>query len=180
VEKIAPGAFSKTLRERGRKIPIMFSHGRDPQIGEMTLGRVRDLHEDAEGVAYEVELFDGIPPLLLAGLKAGSYGASFRAKLVKDQFDPKPGKSRHNPLGLPESVVTELSLREFGPTPVPAYETTSAEVRSVTDVYVPQVRVATDLRTSRPERKPYWLLGDDGEEPYWKINRKDRHALTSS
>jgi HK97 family phage prohead protease len=179
-EKIRPGAFSKTLKERGNRIPVMFSHGADPVIGLQILGRVRDIAEDTNGVRYEVDLFDGLPQLLLEGLRAGSYGASFRAKLIKDQFDPRPGRSSHNPAGLPESIVTELSLREFGPVATPAYADTSAEIRSVTDEYAGGARVAADQRTTRPDPKPSWLLGDD-EEPYWQLtNRKDQHALTSA
>ena len=53
VEKIQRGAFAKTIRERGTRIPIMFSHGKDPVVGLQVLGQVRDLHEDAQGVAYE-------------------------------------------------------------------------------------------------------------------------------
>jgi hypothetical protein len=115
----------------------------------------------------------------MEGLRAGTYGASFRAKLVKDKFNPKPGRSARNPEGIPESTVTELQLREFGPVALPAYGDTTAEIRSVTDVYVPQVRVAADPRTTRPDSKPSWLLGDE-EEPYWLLKRKDRHALASS
>jgi HK97 family phage prohead protease len=178
MERIQPGAFAKTIRESGRKVQVMFNHGRDPQLGLMTLGRVRDLAEDDRGVKYVVDLFAGLPELLMEGLRAGTYGASFRAKLMKDGFDPRPGKSSHNPAGIPESVVKELSLREFGPTAMPAYGDTTAEVRSVTDVYVPQVRVAATAHQHEPDR-PYWQLGDD-DEPYWKLQRKERHGLASA
>jgi hypothetical protein len=71
--------------------------------------------------------------------------------------------------------VTELQLREFGPVALPAYGDTTAEVRSVTDVYVPQIRLAA---TEGSDAKPSWLLGDD-EEPYWKLQRrKENHGRT--
>jgi hypothetical protein len=84
-----------------------------------------------------VDLLDGLPQLLMEGLRSGTYGPSFRAKLVKDVFKHKPGKSEHNPGGIPESVVTELALKELGPTPVPAYHETSAEIRSLNDEFIP-------------------------------------------
>jgi HK97 family phage prohead protease len=170
MERIAPGAFTKTLKERGNNLPIMFSHGKDPQIGMMTLGRVRDISEEADGVRYAVDLFDGLPQLLVEGLKAGSYGASFRAKLVKDRFTQRPGRSEHNPSGIPESVVQELALREFGPTPIPQYLETSAEIRSLNDDFVP-IRSVADLppihATSEPE-KPVWFLE---RKPVWFLER---------
>jgi phage head maturation protease len=161
MERIARGAFTKTIRERGNRIPIMFSHGTDAVLGTQILGRVRDLHEDGEGVRYEVELFDGIPTLLERGLEAGAYGSSFRAKLVKQDLVRRPGRSTHNPLGLPESTVQELALREFGPCPNPTYRDASAEIRSVADEFMP-VRVAADVprvhATNEPPEMPSWYL----------------------
>jgi HK97 family phage prohead protease len=183
MEMIQPGAFKKTLQERGNRIPVMFSHGHDPVIGLQILGAVRDIAEDANGVRYEVSLFDGLPQLLLEGLRAGSYGASFRAKLVRDRFTARPGKSSHNPTGLPESVVTELNLREFGPVATPAYADTTAEIRSLTDQYMPQVRVAETVAKTRPvESKPPWYLEqDDDELPSWHLSsRKERYGLASA
>jgi phage head maturation protease len=172
MERIAPGSFTKTIRERGNRIPIMFSHGTDAVVGTQILGRVRDLREDGEGVQYEVELFDGIPTLLERGLEAGAYGSSFRAKLVKQHLVRRPGRSTHNPLGLPESTVQELALREFGPCPNPAYQDASAEIRSVADEFMP-VRVVADVpricATSEPVEKPYWLLE---REPSWLLEPK--------
>jgi HK97 family phage prohead protease len=183
VERIQAGSFSKSIKERGARIPVMFSHGRDPVVGLQILGSVRELVEDRHGVRYTVDLYDGLPQLLLEGLRRGSYGASFRARPVKEQFTARPGRSPHNPTGLPESVVTELALSEFGPTSLPAYTDTTAEVRSVTDQYTPGVRLAAEVpKTQRalPEPLPSWQLGADEPEPYWKLNRKDQHGLTSA
>jgi HK97 family phage prohead protease len=194
-EKIQRGAFKKSIRERGNRIPVMFSHGHDPVLGLQVLGRVRDIGEDANGVRYEVDLFDGLPQLLLEGLRAGAYGASFRAKLVKDRYTARPGRSEHNPTGLPESVVTELALSEFGPVAQPAYRDTSAEIRSVTDQYAPRVHMGgyaegqaaprspggssvAKPQRALPEPLPSWHLGSEPSEPYWLLNRKEHRGLT--
>src|SRR6266513_762922 len=144
------------------------SHGRHPSLGMLTIGRLRVIHEEADGVHYEVDLFDGLPQLLMEGLRSGTYGASFRAKLVKDNFTHRPGKSEHNPDGIAESVVTELALRELGPTPVPAYLETSAEIRSLNDEFAPARGPSTSRRrpsppVSEPE-KPAWEL--EQSKPY--------------
>ena len=39
VERIAPGAFTKTLEERGDRVKVLFNHGFDPSIGDKPLGK---------------------------------------------------------------------------------------------------------------------------------------------
>jgi phage head maturation protease len=169
-ELIRPRTFAKTIQERGHEIPVLYSHGRDSAIGTAILGKVRSLSEDSRGAHYEVELFDGIPPLLLAGLKEGRYGSSFRARVVKEEVDQRPGRSSFNPKGIPQSIVSELALLDIGPTSLPAYGATSAQVRG-----------AEILNSVNVEPRPPWLLGeDDDEEPYWLLQRKDRHGLASA
>jgi phage head maturation protease len=52
LERIAPGAFKKTFREKTPK--VLFQHGQDPQIGDKPLGPIESLAEDETGAAYEV------------------------------------------------------------------------------------------------------------------------------
>jgi HK97 family phage prohead protease len=182
MEMIQPGAFSKTIRESGRRVQVLFSHGQDPQIGLQSLGKIRSLEENAAGVDYEVELFRGLPELLLQGLEAGAYGASFRAKPIKTRDDPYPTPSDRNPKRLPESVISELRLREFGPCPLPAYAETTAGLRSVSDDYTPLVvrkRAIVPAESKQESPPPYWQLQRPDEEPRWKLRgRKDeRYAL---
>jgi hypothetical protein len=111
-----------------------------------------------------------------------AYGASFRAKLIKARDDPMPRRSDYNPSRLPESVVTELQLREFGPTLLPAYAETSAGIRSLSDDFMPTVvRKRAIVPAYSATVLPAWQLqGRDAEtEPYWQLtNRKDEcHAL---
>jgi hypothetical protein len=70
---------------------------------------------------------------LLPGLEAGLYGASFRFRVIKEEFDKEPERSKHNPEGIPERTVQELQLYEFGPVTFPAYAGATAGVRSMTD-----------------------------------------------
>jgi HK97 family phage prohead protease len=172
MEKIQRGAFAKSIRERGTRLPVMYSHGHDPTLGSQLIGKVRDLYETDEGAYYAVDLFDGLPPLLLEGLRSGAYDASFRAKVVKEKFTERPGRSPHNPDGIPESVVSELALREFGPTSLPAYTDTTADVRSISEEFLPPrpalVREAALKRREPTTAKPGWFLTTD-DEPYWLL-----------
>jgi HK97 family phage prohead protease len=126
LEQIRRGAFAKTFRERKPK--VLFQHGTDPVVGKQVLGVPKTLREDTAGAYYEVGLFDGIPPLLLAGLRAGAYGASFRFEVVAEEYVSRPKKSSYNPRGLPERTITEARVFEFGPVTFPAYPSASAVV----------------------------------------------------
>jgi len=163
LERIQSGAFAKTIAENADRVPVLFSHGKDPTIGGQILGSLRSLSEGSEGARYEVSLYDGVPPLLLAGLREGKYGSSFRAQVVKEDFIPRPARSRHNPLGLPESLIQEVKLLDVGPTPLPAYDATTAKVRSL------------DLEALKPRalefvgERPSWFLERDN--PAWLLER---------
>lgn len=132
-ERIAPGAFTKTFAEDRDAIRVLFQHGRDPQIGDKVLGPIVTLREDDYGAAYEVELFDSVPPLVMEGLRADLYGASFRFRVMREELVDRPERSTFNPEGLPERTIREAKVFEFGPVTFPAYEGATAGVRSLTD-----------------------------------------------
>lgn len=132
MERVAPGAFAKTISESVSKMRVLFNHGKDV-LGQQILGPIRSLKEDNLGAAYEVPLFDGIPPLILAGLRAGQYGSSFRFGVEREEYVSKPRKSDYNPLGIPERTIKEARVREFGPVTFGAYAGATAGVRSITD-----------------------------------------------
>lgn len=162
IERIAPGAFRKTIKERAAAIRCLYRHGWDPQIGDKVLGTLSVLREDAEGLWYEAPLDDTSYGRDLApGLRNGQYGASFRGAVVKETWNKKPAASDYNPNALPERSLTELSLRELGPCTFGAYESATASLRSLDDMFERlQARPdlleqflarATDLRTRRAE-----------------------------
>lgn len=134
LERFAPGAFKKTFAENVRNMRVLFQHGMDPQVGEKVLGSIGQLAEESGGARYEVPLFDtSYVRDLLPGLKAGEYGTSFRFRVMKEEREEKPERSKHNPEGLPERTVTEAKVMEFGPVTFPAYEGATAGLRSATD-----------------------------------------------
>jgi HK97 family phage prohead protease len=131
VERIAPGAFKKTFQER-RDMRVLLQHGRDPDVGDKPIAVPETLREDAEGAFYQARLLDGLPELVVSGLRAKQYGASFRFSVMKEDFVKDPGRSEHNPKGLPERTLRELRVPEFGPVTFPAYTEASAGLRSMT------------------------------------------------
>lgn len=57
-ERLAPGCFAKTFKERGSRIKVLFNHGRDPVVGDKVLGSINHLAENRRGASYEVDLLD--------------------------------------------------------------------------------------------------------------------------
>lgn len=137
LERLAPGSFRKTLKERGDQIRCLFQHGYDFVVGDKPLGPFTELREDGEGLYYEVPLLDTqYNAELIPGLEAGLYGASFRFRVMREEMVQEPGVSAYNPKGLPERTIKELTLFEGGPVTFGAYPEATAGMRSVTDEFM--------------------------------------------
>jgi HK97 family phage prohead protease len=137
LERVAPGATRKTLREQGQNIKLLLEHGQDPTVGQKPLGRFTDLREDEQGVFYDAELYDAnYVNELIPALRDGQYGASFRFNVVREEWNDNPEPSDANPKGLPERTLKEVRIAEMGPVLWGAYPTATAQARSLTDVFV--------------------------------------------
>jgi phage head maturation protease len=143
MERIAPSAFTKTFEERTPK--VLFEHGQDPELGNKPLGVPDVLEIRRKGPYYEVPLFKGVPDLVVSGLRAGSYGASYRFSVQRENFNRDAKPSEYNPKGLPERTLLEVSVPEFGPVVFPADPGASASVRSLTDEFMARRLVAGGL-----------------------------------
>jgi len=136
MERISPAAFAKTIKENVAQMRCLFQHGKDPVFGEKPLGPIKSVRSTSKGVEYEVPLLDTTynrdlismlrsdPPVL---------GSSFRFAVTRDEIEPRPARSDHNPDGLPERTIRELRMSEFGPVTFPAYAGTTSGLRSITD-----------------------------------------------
>lgn len=124
VERLVPGAFTKTLKDNASRVKVLFNHGFDPSIGDKPLGKPSVMEEDKRGLRVEVPLDDtSYNRDLLASLRSGALdGMSFRFSVVKEKWDESEE--------LPVRTLKEVRLYEFGPVTFPAYEATSAGVRS--------------------------------------------------
>lgn len=136
LEQVAPGAFQKTFAQQGNRIRVLLEHGNDPSVGQKPLGSITDLREDPTGAYYEVSLLDaGYVNDLKPALEAGLYGASFRFRVIREDFVARPAKSTENPNGLPTRRILEAQVFEFGPVLWGAYPAATADIRSVTDEF---------------------------------------------
>jgi len=162
MEMTLPGAFTKTFAENRSRMKIIYDHGQDRNIGRKPLGPLEDITDRADGpdagLDYEGALLDApYNRELLPGLKAGVYGSSYRFDIPNrdgDKWAYKPGRSDHNPEGLPEHTVREARIRELGPTPFPVGEGTSAGVRSMTAEYLRGLLADTAETPTEPAVEP--------------------------
>lgn len=157
MKRIQRGTFSKSIRESLRNVPALSSHGKDVALGETILGTIESIEEAPDAAVARVTLFPNVPGPLVDGLRAGVYGASFRGRPIKSKTDYHPGRSAHNPDGIPEVTRQEIALRDIGPTPFAAYQGTTAQIQTPGDALVP----ARSRRRERSEiERPYWSLRD--------------------
>jgi HK97 family phage prohead protease len=134
MERVAPGAFAASLTRQRPK--ILFNHGRDPRIGGLPLAVALTVREDERGGFYSAPLLDtAYVAELLPGLRAGAYGASFRFKVMREDWDEYPSRSTFNPDGLRERTIRAADVFEIGPVVFPAYAGATAGVRSLTDLF---------------------------------------------
>lgn len=124
LERIAPGAFAKTIKER--KPVLQFAHGQDTAIGTVPIGAFQTLREDDTGLYVKARLFDN--PLTLPVRQAIAGGAidgmSFRFRVPKDKDTWERVKG-----DLPRRTVHEAIVYEAGPVVFPAYAGTNVGVR---------------------------------------------------
>lgn len=153
LERIVPGAFARTFAERGDKIRVLYDHGHDPSIGNKPLAVPNELREDRTGAYYEAELFEAsYVEDLLPALRAGQLGASFRFKVMAEDWVEPDRASKHNPGKLPERSITDIELYEFGPVTFPAYDSATSGVRSGSDQFIERLLANEDVLARYIER----------------------------
>jgi len=178
MEQIAPGAAAKTIRENRANMRILLQHGRDPQLGDKPIAPIDTVEENDLGGYAEGRLFDGLDPLVVEGLRAGVYGASFRFRVMREEIVEEPGESEHNPHGLPERTIKEMAVQEFGPVTWGAYSEASAGVRSITDeMYFGAMRGMPAERLR--EVAAFWRTLDDKLSPESNLDAPSEEAAES-
>lgn len=137
-EQISPMAFAKTLSERTGQIGVFYNHGRSidgfpSDRFSMPLGRPLEIRADQRGLLTVTQYNrTQVADEVLESIRNGDIkGQSFSGMMVKStpQAPPRRGYARSRDGSLPLVTRTEIALREYGPTPFPAYE--GAEVLGV-------------------------------------------------
>lgn len=128
VERIAPGAFTKSLGE-ARNIRMFLNHNSDMLLAS-TRNKSLRLTEDEIGLRVEADLPDtSIGRDLSTLLKRGDVDS------MSFGFQPVKYKTETDKKGVDRTVHTEVRLFEVSPvTSWPAYDATSAFVRHLADL----------------------------------------------
>jgi len=135
MERVQPGAFAKTLSERGPagngSVLCLFDHGYDMHIGDKVVAVPDAAGEERNGAFLEGDLLDTSYNRDLApALRRGAYGSSFMFNVIRDAWDHEPEPSDDNPDGLPVRTIEEVRLFEAGPVTWPANPAATAQLNS--------------------------------------------------
>ena len=129
-ERIAKGAFKKTISER---TPVLqFDHGSHPLIGSIPLGSITQLREDDRGLFVRARLSDNwlVEPIRDAIRDGAVNGMSFRFRAIRDEIDEEAEWAKTFGDDVPGRTLLEVAMPELGPVVFPAYEATEVGVRN--------------------------------------------------
>jgi HK97 family phage prohead protease len=144
-EEIAPTAFDRTLAERGTRFGCFYNHastlhGTPSERASVPLGTPLEVRADARGL-LTVTRYNRTPLAdeVLEAIRNGDITAqSFSGRMIQSK-PSKPGRGPYRPGRGGELVTvvrTEIALREYGPTPMPAFEGAAIlGVRSLADQF---------------------------------------------
>jgi HK97 family phage prohead protease len=140
-EVIGRSAFDKTIAERGGKFGVFYNHGMTlhgtpSERHSMPIGTPVEVRADQRGV-FTVTKYNRtqLADEVLEAINSGAItGQSFSGRMI--QSTPKRGPYRGRGGEIPTVTRSEIALREYGPTPFPAYEDASiTNVRALIRAY---------------------------------------------
>lgn len=152
-EQISPDAFKRTVGIRGTNIGVFYNHaktmyGTPSDMGSVPIGSpVEPPRADSRGLVT-VTRYNNSPlaDSVLEAIKAGDIKSqSFSGTFMRSTPEPARGRKYAPAADGSLTLVTrnEIALREYGPTPIPAYdEPMLIGVRSIGEdgVYPPTPR----------------------------------------
>jgi len=128
-EQITPTAFNQTISRNGGRFPILYNHGRTlmgtpSDLGSMPIGNSTEVRPDGKGL-LTVARYNANPlaDQTLEAIRNGDIrGMSWSGRIVmQDVKTPRGGFRSRADAELTLVTRTEIALKEFGPTPFPAY-----------------------------------------------------------
>ncbi len=165
LEEIARTAFDKSLTERGLRYGVFYNHaatlhGTPSERASVPLGTPLEVRADAKGL-LTVTRYNKTPLAdeVLEAIRNGDITAqSFSGRMIQSK-PSKPGRAPYRAArggDLVTVVRSEIALREYGPTPMPAYEPAAIlGVRSLADQFahlddVERAELAAMLSSTTP------------------------------
>lgn len=130
LETISPTAFNKTIADKGTRFGVFYNHGltimgTPSDRGSLPIGTPEKVVADQRGL-LTVTRYNNTPLAdeVLEGIRTNAITAqSFSGRFISsDKKVPMRGFEPAADGSLTNVTRTEISLREYGPTPFPAYE----------------------------------------------------------
>lgn len=140
MESIARTAFDRTIGQRGTNFGVFYNHastiyGTPSERFSIPIGTPLEVRADNRGL-FTVTRYNANPLAdeVLEAIRTGAIsGQSFSGRFVQSDKKTPRGGFRAAPDGtLTEVTRTEIAMREYGPTPFPAYA--AAEIVGVRSV----------------------------------------------
>ena len=129
-ERIDTSAFNKTIADKGTRFSVLYNHGMTiygtpSDSGSMPIGTPLEVRADTRGL-LTVTRYNKTPlaESALEAIQSGSLRSqSFAGSFVRSDKTKPRGGFRANAAGEYQTVTRqEINLREYGPTPFPAYD----------------------------------------------------------
>lgn len=146
IEEIAPGAFSRTLREN-RDVKVLWNHNTDIVLGS-TENRTAYLSEDERGLHGPVEINeddqaakDAYARIARGDVRGCSFGFDIRG--LEESWDED---------GTYRTRLTDVDLYEVSPCTFPAYAQTSIQARAKEELEAAREKLAE----KRAEKNQKW------------------------
>lgn len=128
-EQLSPTSFNQTVARNGARFPVLYNHARTlmgtpSDIGSVPIGNSSEVIADARGLRT-VARYNANPlaDQVLEAIRNGDIsGMSWSGRIVaQDIRTPRSGFRPAADGSLSLVTRTEIALKEFGPTPFPAY-----------------------------------------------------------
>ena len=159
LERVAPGAAARAIKDRGDRIVVMYDHGRSPIYGNMPVASPRAIWEDERGL-FAWDRINKAPifePLRENIRNQAIWGQSFRFSVMPGGETWEPAKRD----GMRRRTLTSLDIMERGPVTWPAYSGTEVAVRSSLNDEVSSLVRAMPAEVLRALRESLAALDDD-------------------
>ena len=145
IEEIAPGAFSRTLRE-SKDVKVLWNHNSDIVLGS-TVNRTATLREDDVGLFGSNEINEddqeaknGYARVARGDVRGCSFG--FEIKAMEERWDDE---------GNYRTRITDVDLFEVSPCTFPAYVQTSISARAKEELEEARTRYTRAQEKRRDE-----------------------------
>ncbi len=175
-EEILRSAFDRTLSHGIDKVGVYYHHGMTIQgtpsdLGSVPIGSPVDIHADSRGLRT-VTRYNRSPlaDSVLEAIRNGDLrGYSFRGPIIRSNPTRPPRPRAGGTLPLWRHI--ELGLREYGPTPTPAYEDAGivavrSAIRELGEEIVGQLRTISSSTPLDPDDDTATpTLGPGAEDP---------------